>query len=170
MAIDEKELLRANLASLPADARHPKKADFINPADNAANIKANAWRRKNEVEDTMIDMIDDKAMLKRLAPIIHKLDEGKMDVTTAIQKASKLAFMKGLRMMMMSSSDKVVADLAKHFLALAGHTPTQKIELGRIDPETPREALVSMISGASKDLKEEGIEVIDDRQDKPEGT
>ncbi len=168
--IDEKELLQAHLASLPADERHPQKAAILNPGDRSADLKANAWRRKNEVEDSMIEMIDDKAMLKRLAPILHKLDQGKMDVTTAIQKASKLAFMKGLKMMMLSSSDKVVADLAKHFLALAGHTPTQKLELGRIDPDTPREALMSMISGSTKDLKDEGIEVIDDRQDKPKGT
>jgi hypothetical protein len=51
----------------------------------------------------------------------------------------------------------------KTMLALAGHTATQKHEItGRVDPATPKAALMAMIRGSAKDLAAEGIEIVDD--------
>lgn len=165
MAIDEKDLLRAHISSEEADKKHPVKDVDYRANGHSSDRQSAAWRKKNQVEDMMIDLIDNKAALKKILPILERLDAGKMDVTTALQKASKLAFAEGLKLLFLSQSDKVKADLAKHFLALAGHTPTQKLELGRMDPETPKSALLAQLAGSKKDLEQAGIEVIDDRSD-----
>jgi hypothetical protein len=119
--------------------------------------------QKLDVEDTVAEFLDTKRDLKDLYPILKKLTQGQIDVNTALQMTSPMAFMQAIKLMLLSQSDKVKSDLAKHLLALSGHTPTQKVELGRIDTDTPKQALLAMIKGSEKNLLEEGIEIIDDR-------
>jgi hypothetical protein len=131
--------------------------------ENSLSRKEKLHDLKHQAEDQMIDLIDLKRELRYLAPIYEKLSKGQIDVQGAINKSSKIAWAKVMQLLLFSNSEKVQADVAKHMLALAGHSPTQKIELGRIDPETPKQALIAEITGATKELKDEGIEVVDDR-------
>lgn len=136
---------------------------MIAEVENSLSRKEKLHDLKHEAEDKMIDLIDLKRELRYLAPIYEKLSKGQIDVQGAINKSSKIAWAKVMQLLLFSNSEKVQADVAKHMLALAGHSPTQKIELGRIDPETPKQALIAEITGATKELKDEGIEVVDDR-------
>ena len=122
-------------------------------------------------EEMVINAIDDLRAMRRLAPLILKMQSGKMSVEKALKTVSPDA-LSMLLMMAFSkeTSDKVQADVLKHILALSGHSATQKHQIERIDPNVPREALMAMIAGSKDELKKEGIEIVDDRdgEDKPE--
>lgn len=117
-------------------------------------------------EEELVSAIDDLRALRSLAPMAIKLLAGKLSVAQALNKVGpeslvtlmKLAFSE-------STSEKVRADVLKHMLALNGHSPTQKHQIERlVDENTSKEALLAIISGAAKDLKSSGLELIDDRK------
>jgi hypothetical protein len=109
--------------------------------------------------------MDDLAAMKRLAPTILKLVNKKITLTQAIQDTSSESLIMLMKLAFSEGSDKVKADVLKHLLALAGHSPAQKHQIERVDVNTPKEALLAMINGASADLQKEGIELDDDRED-----
>lgn len=120
-------------------------------------------------EDALIEFIDFKRAIRHLAPIMEKLQKRKMSVRDAFEEISSAAFMETAKLMFSeSTSEKVKADLLKYVLGVSGHVPSQKIEVGRLDPSMPKEALISLIAGARKDLEKENIDIIDDREDEPE--
>lgn len=122
------------------------------------------WLAKHEKEDELIDALDSLALLRRLEPTIRKLNSKKIDVSRAAMEVSGEALLVGLKLLFSeATSEKVRADLLKHVLGIGGFSPTAKIGIERIDPSTPKEALLSMIAGASEDLKTAGFEVIDER-------
>lgn len=121
--------------------------------------------RAGEKEDQLINALDDLEAIKRLAPTVMKLTKRKITLEQAIRETSPDAFMMLLKLGFSEGSDKVKADVLKHMLALAGFSPAQKHQIERVDPNTPKEALLAMITGASSDLAKEGIMVEDDRDD-----
>jgi hypothetical protein len=123
--------------------------------------------RADAKEDELINALDDLAAIKRLAPTILKLTKKKITLEQAIRETSSDAFMMLMKLGFSEGSDKVKADVLKHLLALAGHSPAQKHQIERVDSNTPKEALLAMITGASSDLEKEGIEIEDDRDEEP---
>lgn len=124
--------------------------------------------RAGQKEDELINALDDLEAIKRLAPTILKLTKKKITLEQAIRETSSDAFMMLMKLGFSEGSDKVKADVLKHLLALAGFSPAQKHQIERLDSNTPKEALIAMISGAAGELEKEGIEVDDDRDEKDE--
>jgi hypothetical protein len=132
----------------------------------SAGLKgANASIRADQREDELINAIDDLYAIKRIAPTILKLQKKKISLEQAIRDTSSDAFIMLMKLAFSEGSDKVKADVLKHMLALAGHSPAQKHQIERIDSSSSKEALLAMISGAAKDLEKEGITVDDDRDE-----
>lgn len=121
--------------------------------------------RLNYSEDSMADYLDNKRAYEKMAPFIEELMDGRMGVKDFITKMNPAAAVNLAKMALGSESEKIMLDAIKHMLGIDGHVPTQKHEIGRLDPETPKNAILSQISGMTKELAEAGIEIIDDRED-----
>lgn len=124
----------------------------------------------NSKEDSLIEAIDLRRDIAKLVPFLEKLDKGALDVRGFVDGISPQLLKQMLLVAFNGESEKNRLDSLKHLLGIAGHSPTQKHEIGRLDPETPKQALISMLRGAKRDLQDEGIEVVEDDSDKPEGT
>jgi hypothetical protein len=117
------------------------------------------------IEDDMIAAIDFRKDVVKLKPILEKLVEDKFDPTSFFSAVSKFAAAELASVAFTGEKEKNRLDALKHLLALGGHTATQKHEISRIDPNTEKEALMSIVRGAQKDLLAEGIEIVDDSED-----
>jgi hypothetical protein len=119
-------------------------------------------------EEELIDAMDQIKAMRRMGPLVKKLLNKKVSLEQAFKENSTESFLMLMKMAFSdATSEKVKADILKHFLALAGHNPAQRHQIERVDPNTPKEALLAMLSGAGKDLAGEGIEVVDDRRGIP---
>lgn len=115
-------------------------------------------------EEKMIEAIDDLRAMKRLAPTVLKLLSGKIPLERAIKESSNETFLMLMKMAFTEGNPKVKSNILMHMLALAGYSATQKHQIERVDPDTPRDALLSIIAGAREDLIKEGIEMADSRK------
>jgi hypothetical protein len=125
----------------------------------------NASINVKKQEEDLVGAIDDLRAIQRLAPTILKLTKRKISLEQAMRETAPEALLMLMKLAFSEGSDKVKADVLKHMLALAGHSPAQKHQIERVDPNTPKDSLIAMIAGASKDLEKEGFEVDDDRDD-----
>ena len=100
-----------------------------------------------------------------MAPHIEALNKGEIDVKQFISLANPAAAVQLAKLAFGAESEKTMLDALKHMLGIDGHVPTQKHEIGRLDPETPKSAILSQISGMKKELELAGIEIVDDRED-----
>jgi hypothetical protein len=125
--------------------------------------RSQAWDVANGREDAMIAAIDLRRDIEKVAKIFERIDEGKIDVQGLFSGATPIIAKKLIYMALAGESEKNRLDASKHLLALAGHNPAQKHEISRIDPSTPKEALLAMIAGQAQELQDEGIDVVDDR-------
>jgi hypothetical protein len=116
-------------------------------------------------EHRLAASLDIKLNVEKLIPILERLDCGKIDVRGLFDAVSNEAALSLLKIALDGDNEKNKLDATKHLLALAGHNPAQKHEISRLDPNTPKEALLAMISGSKKDLEKAGIELVDDRDD-----
>ena len=124
----------------------------------------------NRKEDSMIDAIDMRRNMQRLVPLLDKFGEGRLDIQGFLSGVSGHLLRELLVIAFSAESEKNKLDALKHLLGIAGHSPTQKHAIERLDPATPKEALLSMIRGSKRDLEDEGIEVVEDDEAKPEGS
>lgn len=120
----------------------------------------------NSREDSMIEMIDLKKQITTLLTIFERLDKGHIDTQQAIGELSGPA----LKKMVMhafseASQQKVSLDAIKQLLGMAGFTPVNKHVVGSVSADQSKEALLSLIAGSAKQLKQDGIEILDDRED-----
>ncbi len=138
-----------------------------NPAYPKEDVKKDLYKASHNKEDELIQAIDDLKAMRRLAPTISKLLSKKIPLETAIKETSHETFMMLMKMAFTEANPKVKSQVLMHMLSLAGFSATQKHQVERIDPATPRDALLSMIAGAKSDLEAEGIDITDNR-DRPE--
>ncbi len=132
------------------------------PRERPGTKRANFAKKANDHQNQVADMLDTLAAVKRAAPKLFDFLQGKIPADVAFSSIAPASLMKLVEIMGGGESEKNQLDAAKHLLALAGHTPTQKHEIGRVDASTPKEALVSLIMGNKKNLEASGIEVEDD--------
>lgn len=133
---------------------------------NHSEASKNAQRYKDDYEDKMISMLDQKNALLKLAPILKRLDKGTLDVQGAVEELAPRVLMEQMKILYSDhTTDKVKLDAIKHLLGVAGFAPSQKHEIGRLDPSTPRSSILSILEGAGKDLSAAGIEIVDDDDD-----
>lgn len=154
-----------------------KDQELVNAQKARRNLKKQFIREKihkgkqehfltdSVIEDNMIEAIDFRRGLERLQPILEKLVEDKFDPTSFFGAVSKFAAAELASVAFTGEKEKNRLDALKHLLALGGHTATQKHEISRVDPNTEKEALISIVRGARKDLLAEGIEIVDDSED-----
>lgn len=134
---------------------------------NRAISKAGRYAKMaDKQENKMASLLDTLSAIKKAVPKLSAYLEGKVPADVAFSSIAPASLFKLVEIMGSGESEKNQLDAAKHLLALAGHTPTQKHEIGRMDASTPKEALVSLIMGNKKALSESGIEVEDDDQNK----
>lgn len=118
------------------------------------------------IEDKMIAMIDYKDEVEKLAPLLTKLQDDKLDPQSFLEASMKYALKQLVSIGLTGEKEKNRLDAVKHWLGVAGMSPTQKHEVSRgVDVNTEKEAMASIIRGAAKDLKKHGIEIIDDTAD-----
>lgn len=153
-------------AALNARERRNRKASLQREIHTANHAKSGGQARTKE--EWLVEAMDNKGKLLKLADIFEKLSQNKIDIVTAFGSVSPAMFLEMTQIAVSGESEKNRLDAAKHLLALAGHTPTQRHEIGRLDPNTPKEALISLIAGAKKDLGDVGIEIVDDDEDQTE--
>jgi len=134
------------------------------------NRRGNRYAAMHDKEDSMIDAIDMRRNMEKLIPLLDKFGQGKLDVRGFLGGVEGHLLRELLLIAFSGDSEKNKLDALKHLLGIAGHSPTQKHEIGRLDPQTPKEALLAMIRGSKRDLEDEGIRVVEDDDTKPEGT
>lgn len=123
---------------------------------------------RNYGEDALIEALDQKEVIIEHATWIEKLRSGKIDVGQFMQGLSPQMVMELLSIALHGQSEKSKLAAITDWLDRAGYGKVQKHALATVDVNQPKEALISMILGASKDLSKEGIEVVDDDQDQKE--
>lgn len=144
-------------------ARRNLKKQFIR--EKIHKGKQDHYLTDSVIEDNMIDAIDFRRGVEKLGPILEKLVSEKFDPTTFFGQISRFAAAELASVAFTGEKEKNRLDALKHLLALGGHTATQKHEISRIDPHTEKEALLSIVRGAKKDLLTQGIEIVDDDKD-----
>ncbi len=127
--------------------------------------KQDHYLTDSTIEDDMIAAVDFRKEMGTMRTILAKLVEDKYDPTSFFQGISKYAAAELASVAFTGEKEKNRLDALKHLLSLGGHTATQKHEISRMDPATPKEALLAHIMGGRKDLAEEGIEIVDDSED-----
>lgn len=147
-----------------------RKRDYIKAKGNAIRVSkgragAEDYLNLAQQEDAMIAAVDFRTDMHRLKPLLEKLVEEKFDPGSFFGAVSKFAAAELASVAFTGEKEKNRLDALKHLLALGGHNATQKHEISRIDSNTEKEALMSIVRGAKKDLLAEGIEIVDDTED-----
>lgn len=131
----------------------------------AGSRKSSAHDRSNSREDSLIEAIDMRKDIEIVARIFEKLDKGNVDLGGLFQGVSGPIAKKLIYIAIAGESEKNQLDAQKHLLALAGHSPIAKHAVATVDPNAPREALISMLLGTKDVLSKEGVEIVDDTKD-----
>lgn len=154
--IDERALKRYLLDVKPRKGEKVYNKKSIKQSDQCREIG-------NYQEYEMVKMLDLQKEYHKILPILKRLDSGHLDVSGLFGEVSNSAALQLLNIALNGESEKNRLDAVKHLLALGGHSPAQKHEISRVDPNTPKEAILSLIAGMKGDLEREGLEVVDDR-------
>lgn len=118
----------------------------------------------NEREEKMVEMLDFKRHAEKLLPIFERLDTGKIDTQQAIGELSSAALVKLIEHAFSgNSAQKISLEAVKQLLGMAGFTQVNKHVVGTVSADQSKEALLALIAGSSKQLKNDDIEIIDDR-------
>lgn len=131
--------------------------------------KANFASGKNYTEESLIEALDAKRDVEKLAVLFTKLQEGKIDLQGVFQEMSPLMVKNTLMMALNGESEKNRLDAQKHMQALAGLVPVTKHAIATVDAGQSREALISQIMGTKKALKKEGIVIVEEEEKKDDG-
>lgn len=122
-------------------------------------------RYENSKEDAIIGAIDLKRNIERYTKAVEDLRSGKKDVPQVIGEFSPDALFT-LVEILSQGSEKAKLAAAQDLLDRAGYSKVQKHALATVDANQSKEALLSLLMGANKDLAAEGIEIEDDRENK----
>lgn len=116
---------------------------------------------RNGREDMMLSWIDQKRDVEKLIKLVESLQSGKQDVVGALQGLAPMALIELASILTdPKESSKVKIEAAKDVLDRAGFGKVQKHAVAAVDASTPREAILALISGKSKE-----IEIVDDDDD-----
>lgn len=119
-------------------------------------------QQKDHMEVRLVELVDNVKALRKFVPKLDEYLAGKIPADVAFASLGPAALQTLARIMAYGESEKNQMDAAKHLLGLAGYTPSQKHEISRVDANTPKEALVSLILGNKKTLEASGIEIVED--------
>lgn len=141
--------------------------------DPGEKVYARPLRKDEEIdvslqERRIIDNIDNHRNLKKLLDNVLKLQQGKTQVENFFQAMAPEAAME-LSALMFDSAvpHKVRLDAIRDFLDRAGYSKVNKHAVASIDPNQSKQAMISLLLGSTKALKEHGIEIEDDPEEEP---
>lgn len=118
-----------------------------------------SFRSSNYKEDAIIDAIDQKRFLEKHAEFVSKLQDEKTDTAGFIRALSPLLAMKMAHLALGAGvSEKTQLKALQDLLDRAGHVKVQAIAAAVLDPNTPTEQLLSMITGLAKKNRVVNIE------------
>lgn len=138
-------------------------------AQRPSRTDGNSYFSTNTKEDAIVDAIDQKRFLEKHADWIVKLQEGKIDVSQFLSVLSPDIAIKLAEMAFGADSEKIRLEAQRDWLDRAGFVKVQKVAVANINPNEPKEQLVSLIEGLNKKQKDPVIEIVeDDTQDKEE--
>lgn len=117
-------------------------------------------------EDKLLDKMDQYKALERVMPILERLNKGQISPKKAMELAGPLLTEQAFKFAFGDNiAQKIQADMVRHILAINGIQPAQKIEVTKVDADTPRESILSIIRGLTKEAREQGIEIVEDIED-----
>jgi hypothetical protein len=124
----------------------------------------------NAYENNLVNSLDCWRDIQKMTKLLTQMDKGEIDLQSFFQGFSTEAAKTLILTAISGENEKNQLEAAKHLLALSGHAPSQKLQVERIDPDTPKQALISMLMGSRDALADEGIIIEDDStaQDQPE--
>jgi hypothetical protein len=119
----------------------------------------------NEKENAIVEAIDNRAVLLKHADWLEKLRTGKADVRSFLNGVSPEVVIRLLYHCYQGAEKNRLAAI-QDLLDRAGFSKLNKhAVVGSVDPEASKEALIAMLMGADKDLKEHGIDIINDEDE-----
>ena len=115
---------------------------------------------KNNKEDMMLELIDQKRNLEKIVKMVETLENGKQDVMGALQDMSPQMLIELASMAFnQKESSKVRLEAVKDWLDRAGFGKVNKHAIAPVDASTPRDAILALITGKSKGAD---VEIVDD--------
>ena len=111
-------------------------------------------------EKKIVEYIDDLDFFRKHKSQISKLYEGKVDVPGFLKELSPQAVMALAKLAFTSTNEKVRLNAVQDWLDRAGFSKVEKHAFANLDPNTPKEQLISMLGGLGKKTKT--IEIIED--------
>lgn len=123
---------------------------------------------KNDSEDYLVESYDLKETMKIAQKWIKDMDEGRLDPQSFLQNVSPLAAVKLLALARSGNSEKVQLAAVQDLLDRAGYSKVQKVAMASVDPNAPKEQLISIIEGLNK--KNRVIEIEDDDEEDQDKT
>lgn len=116
----------------------------------------------NQKEDAMLDAIDYKRNLEKVANLLEGINSGKISMHDVFGQMSPDAFATVVKLMYMSNSDKTKLECAKEILDRAGYAPVKRAHIiGQgVDADTTEEELNALIKGLA--TKTGAVDVTDD--------
>lgn len=152
-------------AALSMDQKKPRKKSkssepiILSPRGGGRD---ESYHSKNHIDDIMARAIDQRTILTRHADLLNRLAETK-DVQGFIQDASpEIAHKLFLMAIEDDTPAKVKLEALRDLLDRAGYGKVTKHAVARFDASTSKDAIISQILGAQKDLKNAGIEIVDE--------
>jgi hypothetical protein len=132
--------------------------------DAGANAKSPAHNR-NHKEDAIIGAIDMKKTLSKHADWVEKLRAGQIDVSQFLSALSPDVAIELVDIALAGESEKNRLAAMQDILDRAGHGKINKHAIASVDPNQPKEQLISLIMGLNKKSKAIEIEEDDDSED-----
>jgi hypothetical protein len=116
---------------------------------------------RNGREDMMLSWIDQKRDVEKLIKLVESLQSGKQDVMGALQDlAPEMLIELASIATDPKEASKIRLAAVTDWLDRAGFGKVNKHAIGPIDANTPRQAIMALIAGKSKE-----IEIVDDEDD-----
>lgn len=117
-------------------------------------------RDEQSPEKDLIEYIDDIDFFRKHRGEISKLYSGNIDVPGFLKQLSPQAVITLAKLAFTSRNEKVQLNAIQDWLDRAGFSKVEKHAFANIDPNTPKEQLISMLGGLGKKTK--SIEIIED--------
>lgn len=127
-----------------------------------SRTERDSYFSRNTKEDAIIEALDQRMHIEKLVDLAEKLDKRQLDPSQALTQMSPMMVIELLKLALAGQSENTRFNAVLEWLDRAGYTKVQKHAIATVDASQPKEALLSLIMGAKKELEKQGIQVVDD--------
>jgi enamine deaminase RidA (YjgF/YER057c/UK114 family) len=153
--------------------KRPVKKDKIDAREVRSTGKNHSQENRSYgsgIEDQIVAAIDHKNTILKIAAQLKRLEKTK-DVQGFMQDiAPDMAARMAALALDPNESSKVQLEALKDMMDRAGYGKVIKHAVARVNASDSKEAIISHIMGAKKDLKSAGIEIVEEDEDNEETT